>query len=353
MIKATINFKTVHWNLRKVKKLLLPSVKVCAVVKANAYSFGDVIVAREVESEVDSFGVANISEAVRLREGGIKKPILLFGICPDFETAVRHDIIISIHNTSEIKAFCKVLQRMRAKRKIHIKVNTGMNRYGVGTVWQLKSILATAAKCNFVIVDGLYTHMAHETDKIREIDAQLKKFTPFRSVMRTHHPKAIIHAACSGSASYVPAQFDMVRIGKIMHGGFDGYRTAIKITSRINAVQNLAVGARIGYGGTATANRPMVCGVVPCGYADLAHFNLGNAHSVYVDNQPCKILGKVCMDCFIIDVTNIKSPLSKTVTIISDQKDLGIMDVCKNTNTIACNLLCSFNFARTELQYKY
>jgi len=353
MIKAIIDFKTVHWNIRKLKKQLLPHVKFCAVVKANAYSFGDVVVAQKVESEVDSFAVANIKEAIRLREGDIKKPILLFGPCPDFDAAVRHNIIVSIHSAAEIKALCKALQGMQnTKCKIHIKVNTGMNRYGLSNVWQLRSVLALAEKCNNIIVDGLYTHMASETDKTNEIDVQLKKFNPFRSVMRTHYPRAKIHAACSGSAEYLPAQFDMVRIGKIMYGGFNGYRTAIKVTSRINAVQNLPIGAKISYNGLAVATRPMVCGAVPCGYADLAHFNFGNAHHVLVDGIACKVLGRVCMDTFMIDVTDVKLPLGKTVTIIADQKGLGIMDISRTTNTIACDLLCGLDFNRTEVSYR-
>jgi len=353
MIKAIIDFKTVHWNIRKLKKQLLPHVRFCAVVKANAYSFGDVVVARGIESEVDSFAVANIKEAVRLREGDIKKPILLFGPCPDFKSAVRHNITVSIHSTAEVKALCKALQGMHpAKCKIHIKVNTGMNRYGLSSVWQLRSVLTAAEKCTNIIVDGLYTHMAFETDKRGDIDTQLKKFTPFRTVMRTYYPKAIIHAACSGSAEYLPAQFDMVRIGKTMYGGFNGYRTAIKVTSKINAVQNLSAGAKIGYNGLAVATRPMVCGVVPCGYADLAHFNFCNAHHVLVDGVQCKILGRVCMDTFIIDVTGVKLPLGKTVTIIADQKGLGIMDISRTTNTIACDLLCGLNFERTEVSFR-
>lgn len=353
MIKATINFKIIHWNLRKLKKQLLPHVKICAVVKANAYGLGDVVVAREVEAEVDNFAVASINEAVRLREGGIKKPILLLGQCQNFESVVRYNIIVSIHSAQEIRALVKTLERMRATCKIHIKVNTGMNRYGLCSVWQLKNILAIAKKSDGVIVDGLYTHMAYETDQAKEIDTQLKRFSPFRSVMRTHFPKAIIHAACSGSAEYLPAQFDMVRIGKTMYGGFDGYRTAIKITSKICAVQNIPIGARIGYNGTAAATHPMVIGVVPCGYADLAHYNFGNRHSVLVDNKLCKIIGRICMDSFMIDVTDIKSPLAKNVTILADQKGLSLMEVCRSINIIACNLLCSMQFNRAEVVYKY
>jgi len=353
MIKAIINLKIVHKNLRKLKKILLPQVKVCAVVKANAYSLGDVSIAREIESEVDSFAVAHIKEAVRLRDGGIKKAILMLGVCTDCKTAIDRNITISIQSVQEFRALCKaLLGQQPAKCRIHIKVNTGMNRYGLTNIWQLKSILTAAEKNPGIQVEGLYTHLAHEADNPDEIDLQLKKFAPFKSIMRARFPRAIIHAASSGSSGYLPAQFDMVRVGKLMYGGLDGYHTAVKIISKICAVQNLTSGARVGYAGTATTTRPTVCGIVPCGYADLAHINYGNKYSVLVDGVRCKVLGRVCMDSFAIDVTGIKSPIGKTVTLVGDQKGLRLMDICRETDTIACNLLCSLHFNRAEVTYK-
>ena len=354
MIKATINLKVMNRNIRKLRETLLPKVLVCAVVKADAYSFGDAAIAREIEPEVDCFAVAHILEAIRLRRANIKKPILLLGVCGDYETAVHLGVIVSINSIAEMKSLCKVMRKLDggAKCKIHIKVNTGMNRYGISNVWQLRGILAVAAENPEVVVDGLYTHLAFEADNTNEIDAQLRKFAPFRSVMRTHFPRAIIHAASSGSASYLSAQFDMVRVGKLIYGGLDGYRTAVKVTSRISAVQTLAAGAHVGYGGTVTAAAPTICGIVPCGYADLANINFANRHSVLVDGIPCKVLGRVCMDSFMIDVTDIKSPLGKTVTIIADQRGLGIMDICHTCDIIACDLLCGLNFSRAEVVYR-
>jgi alanine racemase len=353
MIKAIINLKTVHKNLRKLKKILLPHVKICAVVKANAYSLGDVTVSQEIEPDVDSFAVAAIGEAVRMRNGGIKKPILMLGVCNDYKTAIERDITVSIQSMREYKTLCKALLGHKpTKCKIHIKVNTGMNRYGLASVWQLRSILALAEKNPSIMVEGLYTHLAFETDRTDEIDRQLKKFAPFKQVCRARFPRIIIHAASSGSAGYLPAQFDMVRVGKLMYGGLDGYSTAIKVTSKICAVQNLAPGARVGYGGTGLITSPTVCGIVPCGYADLTHINYGNKCSVLVDGVRCKILGRVCMDSFAVDVTNIHSPLGKTVIIIGTQKGIGIMDISRATDTIACSLLCSLDFTRTEVVYK-
>jgi len=354
MIKAVISFKTIHSNIRKLRKNLGDNVKICAVVKANAYSLGIIRISCEIEPQVDCFAVAAINEAVSLRSSGITKPILLFGVCEDFSAALENGIIISINSVEEIKALSKYIKDTHYKNfcKVHIKVNCGMNRYGIANVWQLRKILGIAASTSQIQVDGLYTQLAFAMDKVPEIEKELKKFAPFRSIVRAYYPKVIIHAACSNNLKHLPAQFDMVRVGKILYGGYEGYRTAIKITSRITAIQHLKKGATVGYDGTEAAAAPATCAVVPCGYADLIHYNYSNTHNVLVGNKFCKILGRACMDTIMIDVTGIRKPLGRTVTIMNGKKGLGLMDIANSTNTIACNLLCSFHFDRCKLIYK-
>jgi alanine racemase len=96
----------------------------------------------------------------------------------------------------------------------------------------------------------------------------------------------------------------------------------------------------------------MTVAVVPCGYADLAHFRFADTQSVQVGKVLCPIIGKVCMDCFMIDASKVKNPLGKTVTIISKNKGQTLMDICAQCGIIACDLLCSFNFTRAKLSYK-
>ena len=352
MIKATVNFKAIQSNIKKLRKTLSPGVRICAVVKANAYSLGDVIVANEVQANVDFFAVATIAEAVRLRSGNITKPIILFGVCEDVKTATANNIIISVNSVSEIKALSKYLENSNKKCKIHIKVNTGMNRYGITSIWQLRSIISVVRANPSIKIDGLYTQFAFAIDDINEIEKQIKRFAPFRSIVRSHSRTAIIHAACSNNSGYVAAQFDMVRIGKLMYGGYDGYRTAIKVTSKITAVQRLRSGAKVGYNATEGVIRPTTVAIVPCGYADLVHYRYSNTHKVLVGSQYCKILGRVCMDTIIIDVTGVKNPIGKTVTIIGERKGLTIMEIARNTHTIACSILCSLNFQRSEVIYR-
>lgn len=353
MITATVCLKTIKSNIKRLKRHLLPGVKICAVVKANAYSLGDVRISQFLQPYVFCFAVSDIREAVRLRENGIVKPILLMGVCEDFKIAIRHNLTISINHLREFKSLAKVLGKLPdASAAIHLKVNTGMNRYGLNNIWQLRTVLAEAELCPRIKIEGLYTHFAFETNKTHEIDIQIRRFAPFRTIFSRKYPKAIVHAACSGSAHYLPAQYDMVRIGKSFYGGFDGYKTAVEISSKITAVQNVAPRQHIGYNGTGYTEKPMTVGVVPCGYADCTHFNFSSSHTVIVGDVPCPVLGRICMDCFMVDVSAVNKPLGKKVKIISSSPGQTIMEIARTTNTIACNLLTSLNFQRCEVIYK-
>jgi len=214
MLKMQINLKTVRRNIKAMRAKLNPGVRFCAVLKANAYSLGDVTIARAIHDDVDWFAVAKLCEGVALREAAhVKKPILLFGVCDDIKTAIKHKITVSVNSLEEMQRVCDIA-RETGKIHVHIKVNTGLNRFGITTPWQLRTMLTLANQSPEVIVGGLYTHMSHETDNISEVDRQLKRFVPFRAIMRRYNPCAIIHAACTGAAEYQCAQFDMVRIGK-------------------------------------------------------------------------------------------------------------------------------------------
>ena len=349
MINVEINLRTIRLNIKTLKKHLGKNVKICAVVKANAYSLGDTKIATAINNHIDCFAVAHLDEARRLRNAGITKDILLFGVCLDYKTAVDLGLTISVNSVKEIT---DLSSKASKPVKVHIKVNAGMNRHGVSTLWQLRKIVDIAKSNTKIKIEGLYTHLAHEEDNIAGIDAQLKTFNPFRILFKRHFPKGIIHAACAGSAHYPAAQFDMVRVGKSFYGGYDGYKTAITINAKVVSVQNIARGETVGYGGTFTAISQMKVAAVSCGYADVVHFNFSNRASVQISNVPCKILGKVCMDSFMIDVSHIDKPLGKTVTIIAPRKGLTIMDQAKVTNTVTCNLLCSLNFSRASVTYK-
>ena len=351
MIRAEVNLRTIRANIKTLQRQLAAGIKICAVVKSNAYSLGDTVIAPYIQRFVDWFAVASIREGSRLRKCGITKPILLLGVCEDFAAAVALNLTISVCSLNEMKGLVKTLGE-NEKASVHVKVNTGMNRFGITSLWQLRSILNYSILYPNIKVDGLYTHMAYESDNPAELDKSIEKFRPYVKVVKNTNPCAIVHAASSGSAGYSPACFDMVRVGKLLYGGLDNFRTVIKCTSTITAIQTLPKGAKVGYGGTEALKQGGIIGVVPCGYADLAHFNFAHGASVGVGGQSCLVVGRVCMDSFMINVTNVESPLGKTVTIMSESRGRTIMDIARASGTIACELLCNLNFQRANLKYK-
>ena len=333
-------------NIKTLRGRLNKGVLVCAVVKANAYSFGDTLIAKAIEREVDWFAVATLAEARRVR-AVTAKPILLFATCEDFKEAKELDLVVSINSVDEMKRLSRV------GGTCHIKVNTGMNRHGVQTLWQLRRVIEVARDNPNIKVDGLYTHMAFEENHIDEVDKQLKRFQPYIQLFkRSFRGKGLIHAACSGAMHYSPAQFDMVRVGKAIYGGYAGYKTAMTLTSKVVGVQNIRRGEYVGYAGTFVASQPMKVGIVPCGYADFVHFNFSNRTCVEVDGVRCKILGRVCMDSFMVDVTAVPRALGKPVTITAPKKGLGIMDHVMAARMVTCEYLCTLDFSRARVTYE-
>jgi len=348
-IKAVIDDMIIRKNIAKLRTRLRQDVKICAVLKSNAYSFGDVKVAQTIYDIVDCFAVSHLVEATRLRRYGINKQILLLGVCQDFNTAIKLDLVITICSTQEMRALVKFLKQNPSSDKnvsVHLEINTGMNRYGISSMGDMCEIIKLAKSTENITMDGIYTHFSHEESDLKKINEQLEFFAPFRRLFKQHFPDAVIHAACSGSAHYLPAQFDMVRIGKSLYGGYHGYETAITVTSPIIAIQDSPRLKKVGYAGEGIATK---VGIIPCGYADLAHFTFANKHSVLVKDNPHKIVGRVCMDCLMIDVSNIDEPLGSEVMIIGPYEGVRIMDICRKCGVIACDLLCSFNFQRTLL----
>jgi alanine racemase len=340
-----VNIKTVLQNIKTVRSHLEKRTKVCAVVKANAYGLGDVHISKGIQNNVDFFAVARLYEALRLRAVGISKPILLFGLCEDYKTAIENNITVTIPSVHEMHRAVKASQDF-GKLCVHIKVNTGMNRFGITSPWHLRSILSIAEKSKFIEIGGLYTHFSHECtspEGTAQVDRQLNRFAPYRAIIRRTFPRAIIHAACSGAAHYRPAQFDMVRIGKAMYGGFTGYKTAVTITAKIVATQNLLKGQSVGYGAKFTAKENMTIGIVACGYAVAGFLLLRGVDSVYLNKKECKILGSVCMDNMAIDISGIKEPLSKTVTIIGESQNCKITDLIDKIKISGATILTTLD----------
>jgi len=333
-VQIAIDYRTIVRNIKSLRAKLAPGVMFCAVIKSNAYGIGDVEVAKTIAPYVDMFAVARMSESIRLREtGDITRPILLLGPCEDFALAIKHSIAVTITSMEEMHSAARA--SLGGKISIHIEINTGMNRFGINNLWHLRSMIRIASRHPNIEVAGLCTHMS----SAREIDAQLRRFAPYRAMIKRFYPRAIIHAACSEGIHHRGAHFDMVRIGKAMYGGIAGYKTALTLRARVVAIQQIAKGASIGYKSLFTANQTMTIGIVNCGYAVAGFLTLGVPTHVYIDKTPCKVLGSICMDTIFIDITHAPDSLGKSVTIISPTQNT-LSQLADKSGHSAAKILC-------------
>jgi alanine racemase len=338
---VSINSKVILENIAAQKAKLNRGVQFCAVLKANAYGMGLLKIAEIIKDYVDLFAVARVADGVKLRTYGIKKPIIILGVCDDLAGAIANDLTVSVTSVAEMRAVC--IRSANKVVKIHIKVNTGMNRFGITSIWHLRQILEMAGRNKNVSVDGLYTHLAYECTSSRgyaQTDRQIERFAPFRALFLRSYPRGIISAAYSGNANYKPAQFNMVRIGKSIYGGFEGFKTAVTVTGKIVATHRVRAGETVGYGGNYVCKADTTVGIVNVGYATAGFLLFNPFKFFYVGRVRCKVLGAACMDNVAIDVAEVRDPIGKTVTILGNKKGVRITDFVTATGQSGAKLLC-------------
>lgn len=338
MLSVQVNFRTIIKNVATIKKRLKPGTKFCAVVKANAYGLGLLRISKLLSPYVDYFAVATLKEAIALRENGIRQDILLFGVCDNIKVAIKNNIIITVSNTTE----AKFIQTKKLHPRIHIAINTGMNRFGLSSVHELRKTLAILKQEH---VEGVYTHLAYEKDNLTAVKNQINLFKKFTGICQKTFPQILIHAGCSGVIDYPPAHFNMVRIGKALYGGIPETQTAITVTSQIIATQKIKTNTTVGYNGTFTTSQPTIIGIVRGGYANGIPTQFSNTATILVDKKPCPIIGRICMDYCFVDVSKVAKPLNKQVTFICNKKGQNLLDVAQRSHMITCDLL--LNLSRT------
>lgn len=335
MLTVQVNLHTIAKNVATIKKYLHGKTKLCAVVKANAYGLGLVRIGKLLDPIVDCLAVATVAEGVTLRQAGIHKDILILGICDDIATACQYDLIITVENIRQ----AQWLHQKKLHPRIHLAINTGMNRFGLSSVYEWRATLQLLA---YERVEGIYTHLAYEADHSTAVKSALERFQKFVCIAQKYFPKAMLHAGCSGVLNYPAAHFDMIRIGKALYGGIPETQTALTVTSQIIAVRKIKAGSTVGYLGTFTATGMTAVGIVRGGYANGVPMQFGNTIQVLVGKQRCPIIGRICMDYFFIDVSKVTKPLGQTVTLIAPHHGQDLFNIAKQAKMVTCDLLLGF-----------
>jgi len=317
---AEIDLKAIDHNLNEVKKLLHPETKIMAIVKANAYGHGALQVAeRAVRAGAEYLGVALLQEAMELREHGITAPILILGYTPeqDYQTLVKHRITQAIYQVRQAELLNEVAQSQKTKVKVHIKIDTGMGRLGFSVQESVEAIEKIARLGN-VEIEGIFSHLAMSDAKDKSYtDFQLDNFlTVCQKLEADGLQFKYRHLANSGGVIDLPeTHFNLVRPGIIIYGLYPSdevdrsklhLKQAMSLKTMISYLKEVPKGTRISYGCTYTTPSKARIATLPIGYADGYTRLLSNKATVLVGGKRAPVVGKICMDQCMIDVSGIE-----------------------------------------------
>jgi alanine racemase len=348
---AEVDLDAVACNTRLLKGQANGAV-LLAVVKANAYGHGAVAVARAaLAAGADRLGVICVDEGEQLRRAGIAAPILVMGHTPATDAARLVDL--SLTGTVASRETAEALARAAAQRgvrlAVHVKVDTGLNRYGF-TLAEALALGDWLRDLSSLEVEGLFTHFASadEPDKGYTLD----QYARFRPVAEGLGWVPIRHVANTAALLDMPdLSLEMVRPGLGIYGLYPsgvvrrdlGLMPALSLKSRIVRLTALAPGDPVSYGRTWRAARPSFIGLVMCGYADGLPRSLSSRGSALVRGQRAPIVGRVCMDMCMVDVTDVPDVATGDEVVLigcQGEEEISADDVAELAGTISYEILC-------------
>lgn len=313
---ARIDLDAILHNFRAVRQRA--GSKVMAVVKADAYGHGAVPVAKLLELESDFFGVSSVSEALELRGAGITLPILILGRTPihGFASAVSQEIRVAIFSYEEACLLSQEAVKQQKAAFVHIALDTGMSRIGFQPGEESAELCQKIAQLPGLQIEGLFSHFATADEtNLDRTNAQAERFEEFCAMLEqlgVHIP--LRHLDNSAGVMNFGSHYEMVRVGIVLYGLYPSnevdpdkldLRPAMSWHTEVSHVKTLEPGRQISYGGTFEVKEPTRVATVPAGYADGYRRSLSNKFYVLIRGKKAPILGRICMDQFMVDVTDI------------------------------------------------
>lgn len=315
---AKIDLDAIEYNIDSVLKKLAGRAKLLAVIKADAYGHGAVEIGRLLEDKCDFFGVACVEEALELINAGIRKPILILGyVSPSqFEITVRNDIRVPIFSYETAKALSDEAVKQNKNAPFHFCVDTGMSRIGFQISEESADICKQITQLPNVFAEGLFSHFATaDESNLTKAEKQRELFKNFITMLSDRGVDIPVkHLNNSAGIMVFDETFDMVRSGIVNYGLYPSeevdrslldIKPAMEWKARISHIKTLDAGREISYGGTYITEKETVVATIPVGYADGYPRCLSNIGRVIVNGQYASILGRVCMDQFMVDITDI------------------------------------------------
>lgn len=360
-----INLSALAHNLNHFRKLVKPETKLMAMVKAYAYGSGNAEIANILQfHKVDYLAVAYADEGVALRNAGITLPIMVMNAdIEGFETMIEYHLEPEIFNFKSLQAFINTLHRMGkigSPHPIHIKLDTGMHRLGFeepDTTALLNVLLASPD----VRVASVFSHLAASDDdsELEFTKGQIEQFIRIAEFLEQGLGYGVLRHILnsSGISNYLNYQGDMVRLGIGLYGISPVFserphlRPVSKLRTIISQIRTIQAGDSVSYGRTFVANRTMKIGTIAIGYADGFRRSLGNGVAdVYVNGNRCPVIGRVCMDMCMIDLTDVDAQEGDEVEIFGEH--ISVYEIADKAQTIPYEILTGISSRVKRVYYQ-
>ena len=318
-VYAGVNLSAVLHNLEEMHKNIDRNTKIVAVIKTDGYGHGAVPIAKVLNPFVDAYGISIVEEGIELREEGITKPILILGYAPEkmYDEMIVYDMMPAICDYEMAKKISQRCVLLGKTLKVHIKIDTGMSRIGFSLGEESVEQIVAISKLSNIQIDGIFSHFA----KADEIDKTFVKeqLAKFLKMVEDLEEKGVIipikHISNSAGIIDIPeANLDMVRSGILTYGLYPSdevkkerlpLKPAMSLYAYVTMVKELEAGTPVGYGGSYVTTRKTKVATIPAGYGDGYPRALSNQGKVIIHGQFAPIIGRVCMDQFMVDVTEI------------------------------------------------
>ncbi|SJZ77112.1 alanine racemase [Selenihalanaerobacter shriftii] len=354
---AEIDLDNIGHNISEFKNKLEDDTLLTVVVKADGYGHGAVQVAKTaLHHGTDRLAVAILDEAIELREAGLKKvPLLILGWTPKESAAevVKHDLIQTVYNYENVSALNKEAAKLNKKVKVHVKVDTGMGRIGLEPD-EAVDFVKRIKKLSNIVVEGIYTHFA--VADAEDKNYTYEQFAKFTKVITDLEDEGIDipikHSANSAAFLDLPeTHLDMVRLGIITYGLWPSkqvqqrvdLKPGMRLKARIAYIKDVPKGTDISYGRTYTTESESKIATLPLGYEDGYNRLLSSNNEVLVNGKRVPVVGRVCMDQFMIDVSEIDSvEIGDEVTLIgkNGEEEITATEVADRIETINYEVVC-------------
>ena len=364
---AEIDLDAVGKNVASVRERIPCGKRIMAIIKANAYGHGAVTLAEYLKDRVEWFGVANLDEAIELRNAGVTKDILVLGCLNplEYNDAVENGVTVAITSLADAKELSLAAERVGKDAACHIKLDTGMSRIGFKASDESARDVAEIARLSGVKLGGIFTHFAKADaeDKSSALE-QCRIFDDFCEKIEKLGVKIPLkHVSNSAATMELSRPYDMVRMGIMLYGLYPSDEMdksfplypVMSLKSRISFVKDLGPGEGISYGHTYITDKNIKVATIPCGYADGYPRCLSNNTEVIIGGVRCPVLGRICMDQMMVDVSAVEGVKRGDTAVLvgrMGEEFVSVEELADKAHSFNYEFVCSVSRRVPRLYYE-